>query len=61
VSRLVEIQARKVTTSDRAILIEYEGEEVWVPLSWCEVTPGPGRDQVTLDMEEHHAREKGFI
>ncbi len=48
--------------TDSAILVEYDGEEVWLPLSQIEWDGDAEKgDSITVTMPEWLAEEKGLI
>jgi hypothetical protein len=62
-SDLIDLTLQIHVMSDRAIRVSDDGDDkkaVWLPLSQCEVLPGPGSIAV-VTLPEWLATEKGLV
>lgn len=61
-SDLIDIEARRVHATERAILIDNGGKEnVWLPLAIVEVSPCRKAGHVIVTMPQAFAEEKGLV
>lgn len=61
-SRYVEVECTIVTNTDEAVLIEYEGESIWIPRSQIEDDQfdDPGTEGAILNITRWIADQKGI-
>jgi hypothetical protein len=60
-NELVDLTAVRKAETDKAWLLDFGDEALWIPKSQCEVEPNRDGKTVTVTMEQWKAEEKGLV